>query len=123
MPPYMETLHLNWEDFVEQYTSKKIKARVDLAKGDDLIRTGGLPSYWKMSRKIMKGITVFTAVTALIAFFMINPVAGLAIGALVFVFRGAIRQEASRAVINTALQQPMFYSRALASKTLQVYRG
>lgn len=118
----MEMLHLSWEDFVEQYTSKKIKARVDLAKGDDLIRTGGLPSYWKMSRKIMKGITIFTAVTALVAFFMINPVAGLAIGGLVFVFRGAIRQEASRAVINTALQQPMFYSRALASKTLQVYR-
>lgn len=118
----METLHLNWEDFVEQYTNKQIRARVDLAKGDDLIRTGGLPAYWKMSRKIMKGITIFTAAVAVIAFFLINPVAGLAIGALAFVFRGAIRQEASRAVINTALQQPMFYSRALASKTLQVYR-
>jgi|GEM_PF-2327442 len=118
-----EMLHLNWEDFVDQYNQKKIKARVDLAKGDELVRTGGLPAYWKMSRKIMKGITFGTALVAILAFSFINPVAGLAIGALVFVFRNAIRQEASRAVIQTALQQPMFYGRALASQTLKVYRN
>ncbi len=117
-----ETIHLDWEDFVDQYHRKQIKTRVDLDKGDELIRTGGLPAYWKMSRKIMKGITFGTAIVAIVAFSFINPVAGLAIGALVFVFRGAIRQEASRAVIQTALQQPMFYSRALASQTLKVYR-
>jgi hypothetical protein len=117
-----ETLHLDWEDFVDQYHRKQIKTRVDLHKGDELVRTGGLPTYWRMSRKIMKGITFGTAIAAIAAFSFINPVAGLAIGALVFVFRGAIKQEASRAVIQTALQQPMFYGRALASKTLQVYR-
>jgi hypothetical protein len=117
-----ETLHLEWEDFVDLYQRKQIKTRVDLAKGDELVRTGGLPSYWKMSRKIMKGITFGTAIAAILAFSFINPVAGLAIGALVFAFRGAIGQEASRAVVQTALQQPMFYSRALASQTLKVYR-
>jgi hypothetical protein len=72
-----ETLHLEWEDFVDQYHRKQIKTRVELAKGDELVRTGGLPSYWKMSRKIMKGITFGTAIAAILAFSFINPVAGL----------------------------------------------
>jgi len=114
----MKTLHLNWEDFVDQYNAKKIRVKVDLPKAHQLLRSGALPSRWKFSVRIMRGITLLTAVGAAALFVLVSWWGGLAAGILALMFRSTSRREISRAVIETARQQPMFYGRALASNTL-----
>lgn len=106
-------IHIAWEEFVKRYRSQEIRARVDLNKGHALMKSYFAPRRWRVTLKLMTWLTVLSFPTAIALFFFIRWWIPALMLVLAFLFIRAIREEAAKAVIETSLEQPEFYSHAV----------
>ncbi|MCG8345889.1 MAG: hypothetical protein MI685_12135 [Chlorobiales bacterium] len=117
----MTEIHIGWEEFVARHKTKKISPWVDLNKGHALMKSPLGPSNWRVTIKLMTWLTLLAIPTAIVLFFFIKWWIPVIIIVLSFMFMRAIRQEAAKAVIETSLENPEFYSHAILSGTMKIY--
>ena len=117
----MTEIHIDWEEFVKLHKSQEINPLVDINKGHALMKSPFGPRNWRVTIKIMTWISLFAIPTGIVLFFFITWWIPLIIIALAFMFMNGIRQEAAKAVVETALVDPKFYSHAVISKTMTIY--
>ncbi len=117
----MTEVQINWEEFVTRHKTQNIKLWVDLNKGHALIKSPFGPSNWRVTIKLMTWLTLLAIPTAIVLFFFVRWWIPIIIIVLSFMFMRAIRQEAAKAVIETSLESPEFYSHAILSGTMKTY--
>lgn len=117
----MTEIQINWEEFVARHKTQNIKPWVDLNKGHALMKSPFGPSNWRVTIKLMTWLTLLAIPTAIMLFFFVRWWIPIIIIVLSFMFMKAIRQEAAKAVIETSLENPEFYSHAILSGTMKIY--
>lgn len=65
----MEEIYLSWSEFVNQYSSSEIEAKVDLNKGHAFMKLPFAPEEWRLGIKIMTFISIILLPVALFYFF------------------------------------------------------
>jgi hypothetical protein len=109
----MTEIQLDWEEFVARHKTRDIRPWVDLNKGHALMKSLFGPSNWRVTIKLMTWLTLLAIPTAIVLFFFVKWWIPVIIIVLSFMFMRAIRQEAAKAVIETSLENPEFYSHAI----------
>ena len=117
----MKEIQIDWEEFVARHKNQDIKPWVDINKGHALMKAPFAPSNWRVTIKLMTWLTILSFPTAIVLFFFIKWWIPIIIIILSFMFARAIRQEAAKAVIETSLENPEFYSHAILSGTMKIY--
>jgi hypothetical protein len=117
----MTEIHLEWQEFVERYRRQEIKTWVDRNKGHALLKSQFGPSNWRVTLKLVTCLTLSIFPAAILLFFFVSWWIPVILIVLAFMFLRAIREEAAKAVIETSLTDPEFYSHAVLSGTMKVF--
>ncbi len=117
----MKEIQIDWNEFVARHKTKDIRPWVDLNKGHALMKAPFAPSSWRITIKLLTWISLLSLPTAIVLFFFIKWWIPIIIILLSFMFARAIRQEAAKAVIDTSIEDPEFYSHAILSGTMKIY--
>jgi len=116
----MNELNLNWEEFVERFKAEEIKPLVDINKGHALMKSEFAPSNWRTMIKVLTPLCLFAIPVSLVLFFFVKWWIPCLIILLALMTIKAIRGESAKAVIETSLENPAFYSHAVLSGTLKL---
>lgn len=117
----MTEIHIVWEEFVSRHKSNSIKTWVDINKGHALMKSSVAPSNWRITIKIMTWISTLSIPTAVVLFFFLDWWIPLIVIGIAVLIMNAIRQESAKAVIETSIRNPKFYTHAVISKTMKIY--
>lgn len=117
----MTETQIDWSEFIIQYKNQNVKPLVDLNKGHELMKSSFAPSNWRVAIKIMTWLTILAIPTAIVLFFFLKWWIPIVIIVLSFMFMSAIRREAAKAVIDTSLKNPEFYTHAILTGTMKIY--
>lgn len=119
----MNEIQIIWEEFVEGLSTQQIKTWIDINKGHALMKAPFAPVEWRLTIKIMTFLLLLSFPIALILFFFIKWWIPLLIIISSFILAKALREEAAKAVIRTSLKDPKFYSHAILSGTLKIFKS
>lgn len=117
----MTEIVIEWQEFAEKYKAQEIRPWVDINKGHALMKSPFGPSNWRVTIKLMTCLTLLSILTAIVLFFYIKWWIPVIIIVISLVFMRAIRQESAKAVIETSLENPEFYSHAILSGTMKIF--
>lgn len=117
----MKELQIDWEEFISKHRTHEINTWVDINKGHALMKSALAPINWRVTIKLLTLLIILSFPTAIILFFFIKWWIPIVIIILTFMFARAIRQEAQKAVIETSIKNPKFYSHAILSGTMKIY--
>jgi hypothetical protein len=79
------------------------------------------PSNWRVTIKLMTWLSLLAFPAAIVLFFFVKWWIPVIMIVLAFMFIRGIREEAAKAVVETSLKSPEFYSHAVLSETMNVF--
>ncbi len=116
----MKEVHLIWQDFVEQNNKHLIKTWVDIQRGHELLKTSIAFKRSRLSIDTFNTIIMLSIIGAVVLFAFNIWGLAIIITVLSLIVLQVVREEASNAIIRTALNSEVFYYNAINSRILKV---
>lgn len=118
----MQELNIDWEQFVKSEKDNTIEPMVDITKGHALMKEPFAPKEWRFTLNILTKLVLLAFPIAIILFFFVRWWIPVIVIVLSFMTIKAIREEAAKAVIVTSLNDAKFYSHAIRTGTLKIFK-